>query len=124
MPSRIDPPAVFPDEDLGCAAGAGRSFAVGFGFEGEVAPDDGDVAEVLNLGAREFESKELAATGAKFDRALQHVRLVLPIFLAAAHHNRSGRKSCSCGSDAIASLRTGRSGDGVSGIAVGICGDR
>ena len=90
VPAGIEPAAVLPDENLGCAAGTCGSFAVCFGFEDEVV-DDGYVAEVLNLGARKVEPEELSAAGAKFGRALQHIRLILPILLAAAHDNRAGR---------------------------------
>ena len=79
--------AVLPNKDLGCPAGTRLPFAIHFRFQNEGAPNDGDMAEVLNLSVGKFEPNEFPATGMEFSGASNDVGLVLPFFLAATDDN-------------------------------------
>ena len=82
---------VLPDEDLRCAAGTRFSFAIHFRFDDKGAPNDGNIAKVLNFGVGKFEPNEFSATGMEFSGAPHYVGLVLPFFLAATDDNCARR---------------------------------
>jgi hypothetical protein len=83
--------AVLPDKDLRCSAGTRVSFAIHFRFHDKGAPDDSDIAKVLNFGVGKFEPNEFSTTGMEFSGTSHYVVLVLPFFLAATDDNGSRR---------------------------------
>src|SRR5580700_11328435 len=83
--------AVAEDEDLVHASGAHRALAVLFNLEQVLAPDDGYIAEVLDLSAREFEAEEFASACVKFGGGAEDVGLMLPVLFAGADDERVGR---------------------------------
>src|SRR5579864_6581273 len=83
--------AVAPNEDFVRPACAGGALAGDFGFNDVAAPDNRDVSEVLDLGAREFQANEFSALRMELDGALENVSLVFPLLLSAAKNDRFGR---------------------------------
>jgi hypothetical protein len=75
---------MFPNKDLRCPAGTRVSFAIHFRFYDKGAPNDGDIAKVLNFGVEKFEPNEFSPAGMEFRCTSHYVGLVLPFFLAAA----------------------------------------
>jgi len=82
---------VLPDKDLRCAAGTRFSFAIHFRFHDKGAPNDGNIAKVLNFGVGKFEPNELSSAGVEFSGTSDYVSLVLPFFLAATDDNCARR---------------------------------
>jgi len=71
VPTWIAPLAVLPKKDLCCAAGTRLSFAIGLRFHDKGAPNDSDIAKVLNLSVGKFEptsSPPLAWNSARSER--------------------------------------------------------
>ena len=82
--------AVFPNKNLRCAAGAGLAFAILLRFHDEGAPNDGDLAKVLNLSVGKFKPDEFSTAGMEFSGTSHYVGLVFPFFLAATDDNGLG----------------------------------
>jgi hypothetical protein len=90
MPAWIAPTAVFPNKDLGCAAGARLAFAILLCFHDKGAPDDGDITKVLNLSVGKFEPNEFSTAGAEFSRTFHYGGLVFLFFLTATDDDGFG----------------------------------
>ena len=90
VPAWIAPTAVFPNKDLRCSAGTRLAFAILLRLQDEGAPNDGDIAKVLNFSARKFEPNEFSTAGMEFSRTSHYVGLVFPFFLAATDDDGFG----------------------------------
>src|SRR5271166_6855865 len=84
VPTRIRPMVMLPNKDLRCPAGTRVPFAIGFRLQGKGAPNDGDIAKVLNFSVGKFEPNEFSASVMEFGGTSDYVGLILPFFLAAA----------------------------------------
>src|SRR5580693_5084422 len=91
VPPRIGPPPALPNKDFGHSARTRGSFAVNLEFHDIAAPNDGDIAKVLNFGAGEFKPDKLSTFGMKFNGSSNYVGLVLPFSLSPTHDYRLGR---------------------------------
>src|SRR5580698_408509 len=91
MPTGVHPVPIPPHKNLRRPPRTHRSFTIFFRLHHIGSPDNGHVAEALYLRAREFQPQQFSAACLKLRRRPQHIRLVLPLCLIRADHNRVGR---------------------------------
>ena len=79
MPARIGPPSMTPDEDFARPARIKGTLSICVRLNNVFAPDDGNVAEVLNFSAGKFQAYEFSAGRVKLSRGLKNLILFFPI---------------------------------------------
>src|SRR5947207_2570266 len=87
VPARIHPATTPPNEYFAGAARADRSLAAGIGFDQVFAPNDSDIAEMLNTSLRKFEADQLRTRSMEFFRFPEDVGLIFPLALSSAEHD-------------------------------------
>src|ERR1700723_1662590 len=90
VPAWIAPAAVFPNKDLRCAAGTRLGFAMLLRFHNKGAPNDGNIAKVLNFSVGKFKPNEFSTVGAEFSGASHYGGVVFPFLLTTTDDDGFG----------------------------------
>src|ERR1700683_620737 len=88
MPARIHPLAIAPHKNLRGPPRTHRSLTIFFRLHHVRGPNNRHIAEALYLRPRKFQPRQFSSTCLKLRRRPQHIRLVLPLRLIRADHDR------------------------------------